>query len=61
MKISPPDHEGTATVSVHAHEQKECQIDFQIEHKTAMRILFETLFENQVFDARERLYKHRIN
>ena len=58
MRISPPDHEGNATVTVSAEEQKSYDVNFEIEHRTAMRILFEMLYENQIFEARERLYKH---
>ena len=58
MRISPPDHNGNATVTVHAEEQKSYDVNFKLEHRTAMHILFEMLFENQVFEARERLYKH---
>ena len=58
MRISPPDHEGNATVTVSAEERKEYKVDFQLEHRTAMRILFEMLYENQILEARERLYKH---
>ena len=58
MKISSPDSDGNATVSVYAEEKKSCDVNFQLEHRTAMRILFEMLFENQIMEARERLYKH---
>lgn len=58
MRISPPDAEGNATVSVHAEERKNYEVNFELEHRTAMHILFEMLFENQIFEARERLYKH---
>ena len=58
MRISPPDHAGNATVTVHAVEQKAYDVNFELEHRTAMRILFEMLYENQILEARERLYKH---
>ena len=58
MRISPPDSMGNATVCVHAEEQKAYDVNFEIEHRTAMRILFEMLFENNIMEARERLYKH---
>jgi len=58
MRVSPPDSEGNATVTVHAEEQKSYDVNFVLEHRTAMRILFEFLYENQILEAKERLYKH---
>ena len=58
MRISSPDSDGNATINVYAEEKKSYNVNFKLEHRTAMRLLFEMLFENQILEARERLNKH---
>lgn len=59
MTISPPDPEtGDCEVKVFAEERKQVSLDLCMNHSAAMELLFSMLMENQVGDARKRLFKH---
>jgi len=58
MRIMPPNSNGDCVVKVYAEEYKEVELDLCLNHKAAMELLFSMLMENQVGDARQRLYKH---
>lgn len=59
MSISPPDADGNSAIKLTATSRIEQELTFGgLRYDSALKAMFELLFENELVRARGQMYKH---